>query len=180
MNALPALAWVDWTLLAVLGLSAAVGLWRGLLFELMSLLGWLVAYIAAQALAPQLAPHLPVGTPGSALNLGAAFAAAFLGALLLWGLAARLLRLVLHATPLTLVDRALGLVFGVLRGAVLLLALATVVAFTPAVRSPAWQQSVGAAWLGQALQFIKGLLPADTARALRLQAHTAEIPRHPL
>ena len=46
--ALPTLGWVDWTLLAVLALSVAVGLWRGLVFELMSLVGWFAAYLAAQ------------------------------------------------------------------------------------------------------------------------------------
>ena len=45
---LPALGWVDWALLAVLALSIAVGLWRGLVFEVLSLVGWVGAYIAAQ------------------------------------------------------------------------------------------------------------------------------------
>ena len=47
-----------------------------------------------------------------------------------------------------------------------LLALATVVAFTPAARSQPWQDSQGAAWLRVALQGIKPVLPADVARHL--------------
>ena len=166
MAASSGMAWVDWTLLAVLVLSVVVGLWRGLVFELMSLVGWVVAYTAAQLLSPTLAAHVPVGAPGSALHQGAAFAAAFVLALLAWALLSRLVRLIIHATPLTLLDRALGAVFGLLRGGVLLLALATVVAFTPVLQSQAWQASRGAAWLAIALQGLKPVLPVAVARHL--------------
>lgn len=166
LPAMPAMGWVDWTLLAVLALSVVVGLWRGLVFELMSLVGWVVAYVAAQLYSPIVASGLPLGAPGSALNQGAGFVLTFLGVLIVWTLAARLLRLVIHATPLTLIDRGLGAAFGLLRGAVLLLALATVVAFTPAARAQAWQDSQGAAWLRLALQGLKPVLPAEVARYL--------------
>jgi len=164
--ALGAIGWVDWTLAAVLAVSVAVGLWRGLVFELMSLLGWVAAYVAAQLFAGQVGAWVPIGTPGSALHQGAAFAATFLLALLAWALLARLLRLIVHASPLTALDRTLGAGFGLLRGAVLLLALATVVALTPAARAPAWQDSHGAAWLGAALQGLKPVLPGAVARHL--------------
>lgn len=158
--------WVDWALAAVLALSVVVGLWRGLVFELMSLVGWVAAYVAAQMFSARVAAWVPIGSPGSALHQGAAFAVTFIVALIAWSLLARLLRLIVHATPLTLVDRVLGAVFGLARGAVLLLALATVLAFTPAVRSQPWQDSRGAAWLGQALQGLKPVLPAEVARHL--------------
>lgn len=163
---LAGIGWVDWLLAAVLVGSVAVGLWRGLVFELMSLLGWLAAYVAAQLFSAQVGAWVPIGTPGSALHQGAAFAVTFLGALLVWAVLARLLRLIVHATPLTTLDRTLGAGFGLLRGAVLLLALATVVALTPAVRSPAWQESRGADWLGQALQGLRPVLPAAVSRHL--------------
>ena len=161
-----ALAWVDWALIAVLAMSIAVGLWRGLVFEVLSLVGWVAAYIAAQGLAPHVAPMLPVGTPGGGLNQGAAFALVFVLALIVWALASRLLRLVIHATPLQLVDRVLGGGFGLLRGAVLLLAVATVVSLTPAARSPAWRESQGAGWLATLLQSLKPVLPDAIAQRL--------------
>ena len=163
---LPALGWVDWALLAVLVLSVAVGLWRGLLFEVLSLVGWLAAYVVAQFAGPVFAPWLPVGQPGGALNQATGFMAAFVVALLVWALLARLLRTLMHATPLQLADRVLGAVFGLLRGAVLLLVAATVVSLTPAVRSPAWQDSQGAVWLGALLHGLKPVLPEAVARHL--------------
>jgi membrane protein required for colicin V production len=158
--------WVDWALLALLALSIVVGLWRGLVFEVLSLLGWIAAYVAAQAFAPEVAVHVPVGTPGSAINLAVTFAALFLLALIAWALASRLLRLLIHATPLQLIDRALGGGFGLLRGAVLLLVVASVVSLTPASRSPAWQQSQGATWLVAGLQTLKPVLPETFAQRL--------------
>lgn len=163
---LPALGWVDWALAAALALSVGVGLWRGLTFEVLSLLGWVAAYVAAQVFAASLAPMLPIGRPGGALNQAAAFALLFIVALVVWAIASRLLRQVIHATPLQAIDRVLGAGFGLLRGAVLLLAVTTVVALTPAVRSPAWQDSLGAAWLGALLQSLKPMLPESLAQHL--------------
>lgn len=136
-------AWVDWVLLAVLLLSAVVGLWRGLVFEVLSLVGWVAAYIAAQAFSATVAPLLPIGAPDSALNYAAAFALVFVLALLVWTLASRLLRLVIHATPLQLIDRVLGGGFGLLRGAVQLLAVATVVSLAPLARGTLYPEVTG-------------------------------------
>ncbi len=157
MDLLAQLSWVDGALLAVLAASVIVGLVRGFVFECLSLAGWLVAWFAAQWGAPSLAPHLPVGVPGSPLNLGAAFAVAFIAALVAWGLL---------ATPLSIPDRLLGAVFGLLRGGVLLLAVATVVGLTPAAQSRAWRDAKGALWLQQALVTLKPLLPEAAARHL--------------
>ncbi|HEX3140656.1 MAG TPA: CvpA family protein, partial [Rhizobacter sp.] len=64
--------WVDIVLASVLALSVIVGLVRGFVFEVLSLLGWFVAYFAAQWLTPDVAPHIPVGKPGSGINHAAA------------------------------------------------------------------------------------------------------------
>jgi len=162
-----ALGWVDLALLVVLLLSLGLGLWRGFVLEALALLGWVVAYFVAVWLAPQWAPHLPLGEPGSSLNHAAAFAAAFLAVLIGWGLASRLVRLLVNATPLRGADRVLGAAFGLARGVLLLMLLAAAVALTPAARSPQWHQSQGAQWLTVALQGVKPLLPPDLAQYLR-------------
>ena len=162
LAALP-LTWLDWTLLAVLLVSMVIGLVRGFVFECLSLAGWVVAWFAAQWLAPQLGPMLPVGTAGSAPNLGAAFVLSFVAALIVWALLAKGVRMLIHATPLSLVDRFLGAGFGLLRGAVLLLVLATVVSYTPAAQSAGWQGSQLALVVSKALHRIKPLLPDAAA-----------------
>jgi membrane protein required for colicin V production len=157
---------IDWVLIGILVLSVVVGLWRGLVFEVLSLLGWVAAYIAAQWFTPVTAAHLPVGSPGSAINHAAAFACTFVLALIVWMILARLVRMLITASPLSALDRTLGGGFGLLRGVVVLLAIATVVSMTPAVRSEAWRGSQGAAWLTVVLQGLKPVLPAGVAQHL--------------
>jgi membrane protein required for colicin V production len=166
MDTLPSLSGVDWALLGVVVISVLIGLFRGFVFECLSLAGWVVAWFAAQWASPLAAPYLPIGGAGSAMNLAAAFALCFLAALVLWSLLARLIRLLIRATPLSIPDRLLGAGFGALRAAVLLLAVATVVQLTPAAQSQAWRQSKGGSWLSSALLALKPLLPTSAARLL--------------
>ena len=72
----PALAFFDWVLLAVAAASVLVGLWRGFVFEVLSLAGWVAAWFAAQWASPQLAPHLPVVMAGTLASAVAAAASA--------------------------------------------------------------------------------------------------------
>ncbi len=160
------LGWVDLSLLAVLVLSLALGLWRGFVLEVLALLGWVAAYFAAQWLTPAWSRHLPIGEPGSALNHGATFAIAFFVVLVGWGLASRVVCLLVNATPLRGADRVLGGAFGLARGMVLLLVLATVVALTPAAAYPEWHASRGAQWLSVALQELKPWLPREIGQFL--------------
>ena len=166
MDHLLQLSWIDWAFIAVLVLSVAVGLKRGFVFEVMSLVGWLVAWFAAQWFAADLAPHLPVGAPGSAANHAAALACCFVAGLIVWGLLAKLIRMLIQATPLSIPDRALGAGFGLLRGGVLLLAVATVITLTPAGKSPGWRHSHGAIWLNAVMQGLKPVLPETLAQWL--------------
>jgi membrane protein required for colicin V production len=160
------LPWVDAVLAAVLLVSVVLGLMRGVTYELMGLTGWVVAYFAAAWLVPQVAPHIPVGLKDSALNQSAALVVCFIGVLVAWGLLARVMSLLVKATPLSFLDRVLGAVFGALRGGVLLLLVATVVALTPAAQSPAWRASSAAPLLTGAVKGVKTLLPPDLARWL--------------
>jgi membrane protein required for colicin V production len=160
------MSWLDLTFAVVVLVSIGVGVFRGLIFELLSVTGWFVAYFAAQFFAPQVAPLIPIGAAGSGLNQGAAFAGVFIAALLAWSLIARLLRLLVQRSPLSATDRMLGAAFGMARAAVLLLAVATVVGLTPLSRSTAWQQSSAAVWLDSALRGLKPVLPPDISRHL--------------
>lgn len=164
--------WVDLAMLGVLAVSVVVGLVRGFVFEVLSLVGWFVAYLVARWFAADVAPHIPVGAPGSAVNHAVAFACLFIAALIVWAIASRLLRFLIHATPLSFPDRLLGAAFGLLRGLVLLLAAVTVIAYTPLATSPVWKASTGAQWLQSALDGLRPLLPSLIST--RLPAATGE------
>ena len=154
------LGWIDIALLAVFVLSALVGLWRGFVFEIVSLLGWVVAFILASTLGPPLAKFMPLGGEGDVqLRLWVSYVAVFVLVLVTCTLLARLLRALVSATPLSFVDHLLGGVFGMVRGAVILVAVGMVVALSPYAESPAWKSSHGSAWVGLALEGLKPLLP---------------------
>ncbi len=148
-------SWVDAVFGGILLLSVLVGCWRGLVFELMSLVGWLVAYFAALVFAPRWATGLPIGIPGGTLNALVAYGLIFLGALIVWGLIAKLMRWLIHATPLSVIDRVLGGSFGFLRGAVVLLGLTTGVLLTPWAKSHEWRTSWGAEFATEVLHEIQ-------------------------
>jgi membrane protein required for colicin V production len=158
--------WVDLAMLGLLAISVIVGLVRGFVFELLSLAGWFAAYFLAQWFAGDVAPMIPVGRPGGPLNHAAGFAALFIVVLVAWAIVSRVLRFLIHATPLSIPDRLLGGLFGLLRGLLILLAAATVISHTPAVKSPAWQASHGAHWLQVALDGLRPLLPASVSTHL--------------
>ncbi len=127
--------WVDLAMLAWLLLSMLIGVWRGLLFEVLSLAGLLVAWFGCQWAAPHVAPWLPIGEAGSRSNHVAALVLGFIAIRLVWALLSRLLRLLVHATPLQWPDRALGAGFGALRGVVVLLVVAAIAGFTPVAKA---------------------------------------------
>ena len=151
---------VDAALLAVLTLSLVVGWVRGFAFEVLSLLGWLVAYFVAVTYSPRWAMHIPIGAAGSRLNLSTALVATFIVTLIVWGLTARLIRMLLHATPLDLVDRLLGSAFGLLRGAVIGLIVAALLPSTPWSHARLWRDSAIAGLLDEALGELRPLWPA--------------------
>lgn len=133
------LSWLDIGCLLALALSVALGFWRGLIFELLSLAGWFCAYLLGRAQADVFARWIPWGEPESMSRLAGGFLLGFLVVLLAFGLAARLVRRLLSSTPLGGTDRLLGALFGALRMLLLLLVVTTVVRATSLAQHPTWQ-----------------------------------------
>ena len=153
------LGWVDLVLLAVFLLSVLVGLWRGFVFEIVSLLGWLLAFIIANSAGPFLAELIPLSSSDPQVRLWVAYIVVFVLVLLTCTLFARMLRALISATPLSFVDHLLGGAFGVVRGSLILVVVATLVTLSPYANSTTWKSSHGALWLGVALEGLKPILP---------------------
>jgi membrane protein required for colicin V production len=153
------LGWVDLALLAVFLLSVLIGLWRGFVFEIVSLLGWLVAFVIANSAGPFLADLIPLDSADAQVRLWVAYIVVFVLVLLTCTLLARMLRALVSATPLSFVDHLLGGLFGVARGALILVVVATLVTLSPYASSTTWKSSHGALWLGLALEGLKPVLP---------------------
>ena len=157
---------VDWILLGVLVFSLLLGAWRGLVYEVLSVLGWAASFYAAQWFAPQLAPLLPVQSASDPVRYAAAFVLIFIAAVFTAGLLASVLKKLVEAIGLRPVDRMLGAAFGVLRGVILLLAATVVINMTAFKSSDWWLQSSGASLLNATLKGLKPVLPEQFAKYL--------------
>ena len=146
--------------------SLLLGVWRGLVYEVLSALSWIAAFILAQWLAPEVAHKLPLGGVSEALRYVAAFALVFVLAAFAGGMLATLVKMLFAAVGLQPVDRVLGAAFGLVRGVVLLLAATVVIGMTPLQTSTWWQQSVGAGITLAALKGLKPVLPEEFGKYL--------------
>jgi len=161
------MTWFDYALIGVLAASLALGAWRGLVREVLSILGWIIAFLAANLLAGPLGPEMPQAIPTPELRVAAAFVAVFLVSLIATSLVALLLSKIVKAVGLGGVDRMLGALFGAARGALIVMAAALLAGLTSAPRQSFWRDSVGGPLLVQAVQALKPLLPQTFAERLR-------------
>lgn len=157
---------LDWIAVAVLGASMLIGVWRGLLFEVITLMGWIAAFAMAQWFATPLAAWLPVGEPDAPWRYPAAFVLIFVLVAFGVGLVASLIRALVKAAGLRPVDRTLGAVFGLARGALTLLVLAVVVHLFSLNENDWWRGTYSAAILDTTLQNAKPALPEKLASFL--------------
>lgn len=177
------LTWADIVLLAILGISALIGIWRGLVAEVMSLLVWVAAFWLAFAFGPDVAqmfePH--VDAPTARWFLG--YASVFVLALVVGGLLNWLLGRLVKGTGLSGTDRLLGLCFGLLRGAAVACALVLVAGFTPMPQEQVWQQSQLVPGFVRGAEWMRDWLPEALSERLSFdpgQVAAAVVPAWPL
>ena len=132
----------DYLLLFVLICSVVISTLRGLVKEILSLASWVIALIVANAYGQNLAELLPDAIPGNVTRLIVAFLALFIGVRLLMMLLSMALSAVIKASGLGLVDHGLGVVFGLARGLVIVLAAVLVCGATAIPQQPFWRDAM--------------------------------------
>ena len=149
----------DWICQGILLASLLLGAWRGLLYEALSLGGWVLAYFAARWVAEPLGHALPMGDASAEWRFAAGFVLVFIAVAFAGGMLAWAVRGAARALGMRPVDRLLGAVFGVLRGALLLLVLAAAIQLAGQGGEPWWRESASGPWLNQALAQLRPILP---------------------
>jgi len=135
------MTWADGVLLILLAASAVLSFMRGFVHEFLGVAAWIGATLAGFALSDQVTPLLQNTIEPPWLAEGIAVGVVFLIVLVI-------LKLIIHAlasrvqdSPLGGVDRSLGAIFGVVRGAfIAVLAYVVVGLFFPAVER--WPEAV--------------------------------------
>lgn len=157
----------DYLVLFVLISSVVISTLRGLVKEILSLLGWIVAFVVANAYGAQLAPMLPDVLPGQTARLILAFVVLFLGVRILMGLLSLAIGAVITATGLTLADRGLGGLFGLARGIVIVLAAVILCGMTSIPQQDFWRNALLSPMAETGARTVKPFLPAALAEHVR-------------
>lgn len=160
------MTWLDYAVIALLVLSIAWGSWRGLVHEVISLAGWIMAFLAANLLAAPLAATFPAGMRQE-LRVVVAFVLVFVGTLVLATLVSALVTGFVRVSVLHSLNRWLGALFGLLRGVLILIAFAMVAGLTSLPRKPVWTDSATGYSLAQTVIQLKPWLPPALAQRLK-------------
>jgi len=139
----------DIALLVVIGVSALMGLFRGLLREVLSLVTWVAAFLLALSFGPAFSSWFPF-TDGAVLAADPTgglvrsdtvsrvigFIAVFVLTLIAGSVVQWAVRRLVESTGLTSTDRVLGLLFGTTRGVVIVIVV--LIAIRPFAAETTW------------------------------------------
>ncbi len=136
------IASVDMGIVGIIAVSALISLIRGFVKEAMSLVIWVIAFAVAMNFKEPLAEHLVSFIGLASIRQLVAWGGLFVGSLLLGSMVNFLLGKLVSSTGLSGTDRTLGLVFGIFRGLLIVLALVIILPqAVPVDQDPWWMES---------------------------------------
>ena len=148
--------WTDYLIIGVLALSVLIGLWRGLISEVLALVIWVAAFWVAMTFGPAVAGSFEhaIALPSARILVG--YGLCFIVVLIVGALVRFVVGKLIESTGLSGTDRLLGMLFGFARGVLLVTLAVFLLGFTAFTHDPWWRQSSllpqfegAASWLGQ-------------------------------
>ena len=158
------MAALDRVVVVVLVASILIGAWRGLVFEVLSLASWVLAFLIARLWGAQVGLWLPMQEMDEGLRTGAGFVVTFVAAIFALGIVIWLIGRLVQAVGLRPFDRVLGAAFGAVRGLLLLVLITLVFLLTPMRESQIWNTSVVAPYLVSAVSVLRPWMPQEMGR----------------
>ena len=132
---------VDFTILFVMGISVVIGLFRGFIREALSLASWVFAIWMALTFSASLSGVLGGFIGSAALSGGLAFSIVFFLSFIAGTLLSSLLNFLVKKSGMKGMDRLLGMVFGFIRGGLVVCVAIMLVNLTPLTAEPWWASS---------------------------------------
>ncbi|MCP3852449.1 MAG: CvpA family protein [Gammaproteobacteria bacterium] len=137
------LIWPDYIIIAIIAVSAVISVLRGFVRESLALVGWILAVwvslLYMHAMSLFIGPYLNL--PPSILSL-VSFSILFILTLIISALVSNLICTLVDRTGLSGTDRAIGMLFGIARGGILVGILILLAGFTLVPQDPWWKESV--------------------------------------
>lgn len=155
--------WVDYLLLGIIAISALLSLWRGFVKEAISLASWVAALWVALLFFHNLSHWLARWIDTPSVRDVVAFAVLFVTTVLIGGMLGFLAGQLVSKTGLTATDRALGMVFGIARGVVIVAVMVMLAGLTSLPRDPWWGESLLLVHFQEMALWLRSFLPADIA-----------------
>jgi len=159
----------DYVVIAIVMASVALGVWRGVVGEIIALVAWVLAFLAAKWWGSEVARVFFTSIVDPALRTVAAWVAVFIVVLVLMALLRLAVHGLLKALGLSLSDRLLGLVFGAARGLLIVLALVAGGGMTSLPKEKWWSEAYLSAPLETAVLAGKPWLPPDVSKRIRFR-----------
>ncbi len=153
----------DFVVLAVITASVILGMVRGLVREVLSLIAYAAAILGAVWWAPSVHDVLLPYIQNDLLRLAVAYVGVFLAVLTIVGLINLAVSGLIRSTGLAPADRGLGAIFGLVRAGLLIMVLVVAAGYTPLPAEPWWRQAWLAPAVEQGVVAVKHQLPASVA-----------------
>lgn len=132
----------DYIILIIIGLSVILSVMRGMIREVLAIVGLVAAFYVGITYTNQLLPMMPVDIPSDALRVLAAFLVLFLATLLLATLLGIALSAIFKKAGLGWLNRFLGAIFGVARGLLIVCVLVFLAGLTDIPKDPRWRNAM--------------------------------------
>lgn len=159
----------DFCFLGLVGFMAVLGLWRGLVSEVLALVAWVAAFLLARTFAVEVGALFGGLVADPYGRQVAGFLLVFVVVLLATGLIRFLLRALLKVAGLGFADRFLGGCFGFVKGVLIALALVMLGGVMGAAQARWWETAYFAPPLETAVMAAKPWLPEAIAKRIRFR-----------
>ena len=154
---------VDYAILGILLISSFISLMRGFVKEALSLVGWVLAFWVSLSFAVPLSKLFESSSDDPTLRLIIAFVVLFVLSLIVSAVINFFASRLVQRTGLTGTDRFLGVIFGFLRGAVLVSVLVLLAGLTTLPKEDWWDDSFLLFRFQAIAMWVRELLPSDVA-----------------
>ena len=158
----------DLAVIAILLVSLLFGLWRGLFYEVLSLVGWPLAFMLSNMYAEGIAQHVPI--KNEMLRTLGTYALVFIAVMIVWGVLVLGFTKLVKAIGLGRLDRMLGGLFGVLRGLLVVLIAVWLAGMTDIPGKPFWRDAQMSRGAEDVALLTKAWLPDSIAQRIRYQS----------